>query len=89
MELEKDGTTQLNDSAEEGEEVDREQNLGDPTLEALLMGIPLSVPQPKPEPTTVSWSESGPVGEDSGSLALDGILVAGCGRDREDESGNG
>ncbi len=72
VELEKDGTTQLNDSAEEGEEVDREQNLGDPTLEALLMGIPLSVPPPKPEPTTVSWSESGPVGEDSGSLALNG-----------------
>ena len=74
VELEKDGTTQLNDSAEEGEEVDREQNLADPTLEALLIGIPLWVPQPKTEPVTVSWNETGTAGEDAGSLSLNDEL---------------
>lgn len=67
VDLETDVTTHLSDSAEELEEVDRDQNLGDPTLEALLMGIPLSVPQTKPEPVTVSWNESGNAGEDLGS----------------------
>ncbi len=72
---EEDAAARLKDSLEALDEVDREQHLGDPTLEALLIGIPLSVPQPKPEPATVSWNESGTAGEDAGSLSLNDGLV--------------
>jgi hypothetical protein len=51
--LERPPEARIEDSPEAIEELDQKQNAGDPTLEALLIGIPLSVSLPTPEPGPV------------------------------------